>query len=75
MNRPVVELEADDAAAAALVHDQIDGEKFDEEFGVVAQCLAVERVQHRVAGAVGGGASALRRGPLPNSVVMPPNGR
>ncbi len=46
------------------VHDEVDGEIFDEEFGVVAQRLAVERVQHGVAGAVGGGAGALRRRPL-----------
>ena len=34
-------------------------EIFDEEVGVVLQALLVERVEHRVAGAVGGGAGAL----------------
>ena len=54
--------ERDDAAAGAvLVHDQVDGEVLDEELGRVPQRLAVERVQHGVAGAVGGGAGALRR--------------
>ena len=61
MQRAVVELERDDAAADALVvHDQVDGEELDVEFGRVAQRLAVHRVQHGVAGAVGGGAGALR---------------
>jgi hypothetical protein len=53
------------AAGAVVVHDQIEREIFDEEFRRVAQRLAVKRVQHRMAGAVGGGAGALR-GPLPN---------
>ncbi len=61
MDRAVVEIDGDDAAAAAvLVHHQVDGEIFDEEFGLMAQRLAVHRVQHGVAGAVGGGAGALR---------------
>ena len=61
MDRAVVEIDGDDAAAAAvLVHHQIDGEIFDEELGLVAQRLAIHGVQHGVAGAVGGGAGALR---------------
>ncbi len=61
MDRAVVEIDRDDAAAAALVvHDQVDGEILDEEFGRMAQRLAVHRVQHGVAGTVGGGAGALR---------------
>ena len=61
VQRAVVELERDDAAADALVvHDQVDGEELDVEFGGVAQRLAVHGVQHGVAGAVGGGAGALR---------------
>jgi hypothetical protein len=42
-------------------HDQVDREIFDEEVGVVLQALLVERVQHGMAGAVGGGAGALHR--------------
>ncbi len=62
MDRPVVELQADDADATALsVHDQIEREIFDEEFRAVLERLTIERVQHRMAGAVGGGAGALRR--------------
>ena len=61
MDRAVVELERDHAAAAALVvHDQVDREILDEEFRRVAQRLPVHRVQHGVAGAVGGRAGALR---------------
>ena len=58
----VFEIERDDAAAGAvLVHDQIEREILDEELRRLAQRLTVERVQHGVAGAVGGGARALRR--------------
>ncbi len=65
MDRAVVELQADDAAHRALrVDDEIDREIFDEELRVVTQRLPIERMQHRMAGAVGGGASALRRRPL-----------
>jgi len=48
-----------DAAADALVHNEVEGEILDEEFGVVPERLLVERVQDGVAGAVGGGAGAL----------------
>ena len=65
VQRAVVEAERDDAAAGAVLHDQVEGEIFDEELGRVAERLAVERVQHGVAGAVGGGAGALRRWPSP----------
>src|SRR2546430_7112658 len=60
----VVELQTDDAAAAAILHDQVDREELDEEFGLVTQRLTVERMQHRVAGPVGRRAGALRRGTL-----------
>ena len=61
MDRAVVELQRDHAAAAAFfVHDQIDGEEFDEEFGGMAQRLPVHRMQHGMPGAIGGGAGALR---------------
>ncbi len=61
MQRAIVELECDHAAANALVvHDQIDREKLDVELGRMTQRLAVHGVQHGVAGAVGRGAGALR---------------
>ena len=49
------------AAAGAVLHDEIEREVFDEELGVVLDRLLVQRVQHRVAGAVGRGAGAVRR--------------
>src|SRR6185369_12876284 len=60
MDRPVVEVERDDPAANAVLHDEVDREIFDEKVGVVLQALRIKRVEHRMAGAVGGGASALR---------------
>ena len=56
----VVQVPRDDAAHAALVGDEVEGEILDEEFGRMLQRLLVERVQHGMAGAVGGGAGALR---------------
>ncbi len=56
----VVELHRDHAAAAAVLHDEVDDEILDEELGGMLERGAVERVQHGVAGAVGGGAGALR---------------
>jgi hypothetical protein len=59
MDGAIVEVPGHDAAADTLVHDQVEGEVLDEELGVVPQRLLVERVQDRVAGAVGRGAGAL----------------
>src|SRR2546423_10132624 len=60
MDRAVVELDRDHAAAAAfVVYDQIDGEELDEELGSVAQRLPVHSVQHGVTGAIGRSAGAL----------------
>src|SRR5690606_15860200 len=47
-------------ALAFLIHDEVDGEIFDIELGLVANRLAVKRMQDRMARAVGGGAGALR---------------
>jgi hypothetical protein len=60
----VVEVHGDDAAAHSLIHQQVDGEILDEELRAVFERLTVHRVQHGVAGAVGGGAGALAV-PLP----------
>src|SRR5262249_10951437 len=60
MDRAVIHVECDHAAATALVvHDQVDRKIFDEEFGCVAQGLSIHRVQHGVAGAIGCSTSAL----------------
>ena len=62
VQRAIVELQRHDAAAGAvLVHHQVDGEILDEELGRMLERLAVQRVQHGVAGAVGGSGRALRR--------------
>ena len=53
VDRTVVHLHADDAAATVvLVHDQVDGKIFDEELGLVTQRLPIKRMQDGVAGAV-----------------------
>ncbi len=62
VQRTVFHAQCHDAATdAILVHDEIDGEILDEEFSRVAQGLPVKRMQHGMAGPVGGGASALGR--------------
>ena len=61
VDRSVVHIERNDTAATAfVVHDQVDCEIFDVEFGRVAQRLPIHRMQHGVAGAIGGGARPLR---------------
>src|SRR5260370_18583261 len=61
VDRAVIEADGDDApAAAVLVHDQIDGEIFDEELGRMPQRLAIHGVQYGMPGALGGRAAALR---------------
>ena len=55
------QVERHDAAAGAVLHDEVEREIFDEEFGVVLDRLLIQRVQHRVAGAIRGRAGAMRR--------------
>ncbi len=52
-------IEGHDTAADALFHDEIDREVLHEEGRGVAYRLLIQRVEHRVTGAVGGGAGAL----------------
>ncbi len=55
-------LQRDDAQHVAVgVADQVERHPLDEELRARAHVALVERVQHRVAGAVGGGAGALHR--------------
>jgi hypothetical protein len=61
MDRAVVQFEADEAAHRALrIADEVDGEILDEELAAGFERLPIERVEHRVAGAVCGGAGAQR---------------
>ena len=60
MQPPRRHVERDDAAARAVLHDEIDREVLDEEFGGMLQRLLIQRVQHRVTRAVRGRAGALR---------------
>ena len=53
------QVKRDDTAAGALLHDEIDREIFDEEGRAVANRLLIQRVQHRMPGAIGGRAGAL----------------
>ena len=63
VDRAVVQVPGHDAAAdAVLVHDQVEREVLDEKLGLVLQRLLIERVQHGVAGTVGGGAGAIGGG-------------
>ena len=52
-------VERDDTATLAVLHDEIDGEILDEELRGVLERLLVQRVQHRVTGAIRGCAGAL----------------
>src|SRR5206468_11276402 len=61
VHRTVVEVERDDTAARAVLHDEVEREVFDEEVRILLQALLIERVQHRMAGAVGRGAGAQCR--------------
>jgi hypothetical protein len=60
VQRAVGHVERDYPAAGAILHDQVDREVLDEEPRLVLERLLIERVQHRVPGAVGGRAGSLR---------------
>jgi hypothetical protein len=55
----VLHVQADDADAAVVLHDEVQREVLDEVGGVEGQRAAVEGVEHGVAGAVGGGGAAV----------------
>ena len=60
MQLPGGQIQGHHTAAGTVLHDEIDGKEFDEELRIGLQRLLVQRVQHRVAGAIGCGAGALR---------------
>mmetsp|Transcript_10585 Transcript_10585/g.20443 ORF Transcript_10585/g.20443 Transcript_10585/m.20443 type:complete len:470 (-) Transcript_10585:482-1891(-) len=60
MQAAVLHAESHDAdAVARIVHDQVEREVLDEKLRIMAHSLAVERVQHRMACAVGGASAAV----------------
>lgn len=59
MNGAVLHVEADHTNAAIVLHDQVQGEVFDEIGGVEGQGAAVEGVKHRVSSAVRGSSAAV----------------
>src|SRR5262245_4538727 len=59
MDSAVIETPRHQPAADAVLHDEIEREILDEEIHVVLDGLAIERVQHGGAGAIGGGAGAM----------------
>jgi len=64
VQRAVIEFPGRHAAADAfLIHDQVKRDIFDEELGLFAHALAVQCVEHGVAGPVSGRTGALH-GPL-----------
>ncbi len=69
MDGAVLEAEGDDAAALALLHEQVEGKVLDEVVAVVAQRLAVERVQQRVARAVGNAAAPAASSTITSSLT------
>ena len=69
-------LQRDDAEHVAVgVADEVERHPLDEELRVRAHVALVERVQHRVAGAVGGGARRAAPAFSPKFAECPPNGR
>ena len=52
------QIDGNDAAADAVLHDQVHGEKFDEELRIVLQGLLIQGVQHGMPRSVGGRAGA-----------------
>ena len=64
VDRPVIEVPGHDAPAFAIFHDQVEGEIFDVELGLVLERLLVQRVQHRVACPVRRRAGPLRLRPF-----------
>jgi hypothetical protein len=54
------QVECDDTATGAVLHDQVDRKELDEKARLVLERLLIQRVQHRMAGAVGRRTGALR---------------
>ena len=62
VDRAVIQVPGEHAAAGPVIgiHQQVQRDIFDEEFGVMLQRLLIERMQHGMAGPVGRRAGPLR---------------
>ena len=61
VDRSIIEAPGHQAPATPLFHDEVEGKVLDEERCIIAQALPIERMQHRVARAVGRGTGTLDR--------------
>jgi hypothetical protein len=61
----VLHVKSNDANAFPVLHDEIEGEVFNEKIGIVAERLAIEGVQKGVTGTVGGGGATIGLSALP----------
>lgn len=59
MEGTILHVESNDADTLAILHDKVEGEVLNEKVCVVAERLAVERVEEGVAGAVSGGSASV----------------
>ena len=59
MKRAVLHVQCHDTDALAALHNEIEGEVLDEEVGVVAERLAIERVEESVSGTISGSSAAV----------------
>ena len=59
VERAVFHVQSHDTDALAALHDEVKGEVLDEEVGVVAERLAIERVEESVSSTISGSSAAV----------------
>ena len=64
VDRTIIHAQRNHAPAHAVLHDQVECEIFNEKVRVVLQALLIQRVKHRVTGAISSGTGALGGWPL-----------
>jgi hypothetical protein len=55
----ILHVQCNDTTALAILHDEIHSKVFNEEVGVVAKRLAIERVKNRVTGTISDGSATV----------------
>lgn len=60
MQRPILEVEGDNAPTRTVIHEKIESEVLDEVVAIVFKRLSVQGVEEGVAGAVGDAAAPMR---------------